>query len=194
MVVKYLTDLAAALSLMDAERAQLESALDVLDHARGAGHSVFVAGNGGSAAIADHAVVDLQKFARIPAISLVSHMAVITAAGNDYGYHTIFTAQLKMLASAGDVLIAISTSGESRNIVEAVSLAKEMDMRVIGITGNDGGHLAQLAHVCIHAPTANQQRQEDIAQAVVHALTLALMQRDLERDARRVGLAAKVRP
>src|SRR5205085_4359406 len=122
--------------------------------------TVFVIGNGGSAANASHFAQDLakgtchdmQQERRIRALSLTDNIAFISALGNDEGYDQIFVQQLRTFCRPGDLLIAISGSGNSPNVLRAVEYAHEQGMKTIGVTGFSGGKLRDLADECVHVP------------------------------------------
>ena len=130
----------------------------VLLDARARGSRIFFIGNGGSAATASHFANDLAigtKAWRRPfrVISLTDNVAVLTAVANDYGYHEIFTAQLKTLMEPHDVVVAISASGNSPSVVAAIEWANAHGAVTVGLTGFDGGRLRTLAAQCVHVPT-----------------------------------------
>lgn len=132
------------------DHAALVNVIERLRRARDLGHSVFIAGNGGSAATASHFANDLGKAAKhaslLPfrAMSLADNTSWLTALANDEGYERVFSGQLENFASGGDVLIVISASGNSSNLIEAVRLAVERDLETIGFLGFNGGALLQL--------------------------------------------------
>ena len=120
--------------------------------------TIFFIGNGGSASTASHFVNDISlgstQFEKpFRAISLCDNQAVITAIGNDDGYENIFLQQLQTQAKAGDVLVAISASGNSPNIIKAINWAKDNDLTTVGLSAFDGGMLAKLSNLNIHVPT-----------------------------------------
>lgn len=122
------------------------------------GKRVFLCGNGGSAADAQHIAAELvgrfKKERRgLPAIALTTDTSILTAVGNDYGYEQVFARQVEALASAGDVLIGISTSGNSSNVVEAVKAAKRLGIKTIGLTGARGGVLKTLCDEVLVVPS-----------------------------------------
>ena len=121
-------------------------------------NTIFFIGNGGSASTASHFVNDISLGSRqfekpFRAISLCDNQAVITAIGNDDGYENIFLQQLQTQAKTGDVLVAISASGNSPNIIKAINWAKDNDLSTVGLSAFDGGMLAQLSDLNIHVPT-----------------------------------------
>ena len=123
-------------------------------------HTVFLIGNGGSAANASHFAQDLAKGTlssmdakrRFRVVALTDNIGFITALANDEGYDSIFEQQLRNLARSGDILVAISGSGNSPNVIRGVEFAKSIGMTVIGVTGFDGGKLKSLADVSVHIP------------------------------------------
>jgi phosphoheptose isomerase len=155
---------------------ELDRAAGILLDAYTRRAGVFSCGNGGSASIANHLVCDHVKGIRAktdlrPRVtSLSNNVELLTAIANDLDYTHVFTHQLESLASAGDVLIAISSSGRSANIVSALAWASEHGLRTIAITGFDGGQARKVAEVAIHADCGNYGVIEDLHQAVMHAL------------------------
>ncbi len=132
--------------------------VDVLLSARERGAKIFFIGNGGSAATASHFANDLAIGTRarkkpFRAISLSDNNAVLTAIGNDFGYDEIFSRQLEYLAVPQDVVVAISASGNSPNIVKAIKFASNLGMTTIGLSGFDGGKLKELVKHKLHVPT-----------------------------------------
>jgi len=132
----------------DLDRAAILEVVDVLRAARAHGRTVYIAGNGGSAAIATHFVNDLGKATRVAggfrAMCLSDNVSWLTALANDEGFERVFTGQLENFASPGDVLIVISASGNSPNILEAVEFARNQGMLSVGLVGFDGGRLKDL--------------------------------------------------
>jgi D-sedoheptulose 7-phosphate isomerase len=127
-----------------------------LERARTEGATVFFCGNGGSAATASHFQNDLTRWRTDPmkVVSLTDNVAVITALGNDYGYDRIFVMQLEPLLSEGDVVVAISASGNSPNVVHAIEFANERKAISVALTGFDGGRLGELCDIHVHVPSA----------------------------------------
>jgi D-sedoheptulose 7-phosphate isomerase len=146
---------------------ELERAIDLVALAFSTGHKVLLFGNGGSAADAQHIAAEWTgRFIRerrpMAAIALTTDTSALTAIGNDYGYDEVFARQVRALGAAGDVAIAISTSGRSPNVLRAVEAARALDMRVIGLTGGNGGPLAGVVDVslCVSASTLSPRIQE----------------------------------
>lgn len=141
---------------------------------------IYLIGNGGSSAIASHFTNDLnktilghkgeKKIKRFQAISLCDNVPVITAWANDVSYDKIFSEQLKNFAKPKDVLIAISSSGNSPNIIEAVKTAKELFLSVVGFIGFDGGKLLELSDVKIYVPSSEYAIVESIHDAICHLI------------------------
>lgn len=154
----------------------MERAGSLLVDAYARGARMFSCGNGGSAAIANHMQCDHLKGIRTgtdlapQVLSLSTNVEVLTAIANDIGYHEIFVYQLQSQARPGDVLIAVSSSGRSRNIVDALTWARDNGLRTIAITGFEGGAARTVADVAIHVDCTNYGVVEDLHQAVMHAL------------------------
>ena len=173
----YSRHLSKLLDGMDYKLLEQATAL-LLDKIR-EGSTIFLVGNGGSAATASHFATDLiqcsrpEKGIRFRAVSLVDNVPLLTALGNDFSYEDIFTVQMKNLFSKNDVLIAISGSGNSPNILAAARLAREMGGTVIGLIGFDGGKLAALCDYAVLVKT-NQNEYgpvEDIHMVIDHMVT-----------------------
>lgn len=170
----YFTTIAKAAASVD--RATLARGVDLLVAAYEAGRRVYVCGNGGSAAISNHLVCDHVKGARVDTdlkprvISLVGNMETITAVANDQSYDDIFVYQLQSLAEAGDVLVTISSSGDSENVVRACDWAVANGIGTIALTGFQGGRTAALADVNIHVDADNYGVVEDVHQSLMHVL------------------------
>lgn len=170
----YFSQVAEASASVD--RAKVGDAAAVLTQAFSTGSMVFSCGNGGSAAIANHLVCDHCKLVRTDTdltpriVSLSSTIEIITAIGNDISYDEIFSYQLDALASPDDVLITISSSGDSENIVRAAKLAKKRGMSVISMTGFSGGRSAEIADVNLHVSADNYGVIEDVHQSLMHIL------------------------
>ena len=176
----YLDYLSTLLKRLDIQ--QIVTFIDTLLDARERGATIFFIGNGGSAATASHFANDIGIGSRswnkpFKAIALTDNVAVITAIGNDYGYSEIFILQLKTLANAGDVLVAISASGNSENIIKAVQYANDQNMMTLGLTGFDGGKLKNTAQLGIHVecPSGEYGPVEDIHMVIDHLVGAYLL-------------------
>lgn len=171
---QYAAELTAALASID--RTQLDSAVGILLNALKADATIFCCGNGGSAAIANHMVCDHQKGInsstefRPKVVSLSSTVEVITAVSNDIGFADVFAFPLRIHGRKGDVLVTISSSGNSENIVRALEAASELGMETIALTGFDGGRSRQMAHAAIHVDCWNYGIVEDAHQACMHVM------------------------
>jgi D-sedoheptulose 7-phosphate isomerase len=143
-----------------------------------AGGKVMACGNGGSAADAQHFSAELMgRFERerqeLAAIALTTDTSILTAVGNDYSYDEVFSKQVRGLGKKGDILIGISTSGNSKNVVKAIEAAKKMDIKIIALTGNGGGKIASLLdaddiHLCV--PSTRTARIQETHLVLLHAL------------------------
>lgn len=136
---------------------------------------VLICGNGGSAADAQHIAAELVgRFKKerkpLPAIALTTDTSILTAIGNDYGFDQIFSRQVQALARAGDIVIGLSTSGNSPNVLLALSKAKELGAKTIGLAGRDGGRLAQEADLCLVVPSDNTPRIQESHITIGHII------------------------
>jgi D-sedoheptulose 7-phosphate isomerase len=182
-IAKYLQAVQATINNLDPE--VIASFATHLENAYNSNQSIYVIGNGGSAANASHFAQDLAKgiFFETPvaktmkAISLTDNIAHITAIANDTGYQNIFSAQLNTYANTGDVLVCISGSGNSENIIEAVKAAKQKNMFVIGVTGFDGGQLKSMSNFSVHVPLHEMCTVESIHSIIFHLIVLELRER-----------------
>lgn len=146
---------------------------------------VFIAGNGGSASTASHMACDFQKWAhelpknaeRVAAISLSDNTAIMSAVGNDTGFENVFTSQLEALAVEGDILIVISVSGNSPNVVRAIDIANERHLVTFALTGMDGGEAAVKADKAVIIPSKDYGIVEDCHAIIMHVLTRMLRER-----------------
>jgi D-sedoheptulose 7-phosphate isomerase len=154
----------------------LEAAISLLKEIIQKQKRVYVGGNGGSAAIADHLLCDFVKgtattaHTHLKVQSLVSSTALFTAIGNDYGYEHTLAFPLEIHGEEGDLAILISSSGNSANIVKAAEMAKKKKMKIIGLTGFDGGKLREMADVRLHIGIHNYGMVEDAHQSLMHTL------------------------
>jgi D-sedoheptulose 7-phosphate isomerase len=130
------------------------------------GNKIMFAGNGGSAADAQHLAAELigrlgYDRPSLPSISLTTDTSVLTAVGNDYGFEEIFRRQIEGVGSKGDVLIGISTSGRSRNLVKALTAAREKGIITVGMTGATGGDMTALCDQCLRVPSVETQKIQE---------------------------------
>lgn len=152
------------------------------------GRMIFSCGNGGSAAIANHLVCDCMKGVRTSSTlhprvhSLSTTVETITAIGNDFGYEQIFEFQLESLGQPGDVLVAISSSGDSPNIINALTRARELGIASIAMTGFTGGRARSIADISLHVDAHNYGVVEDVHQSLMHILAQYLRHSHLEDE------------
>ncbi|MFP4531911.1 MAG: SIS domain-containing protein [Desulfobacterales bacterium] len=140
---------------------------------------ILVCGNGGSAADAQHFAAELvgryeRERGPLAAIALSTDTSAITAIGNDYGFEEIFTRQVRAIGSPGDILVAISTSGSSSNIVHAAAAARELGMKIIAFTGKGGGRLGEMADIVFASQSSRTARIQEIHEICLHALAEAI--------------------
>lgn len=140
---------------------------------------IILCGNGGSAADCQHFAAELigrfeKERISIPAISLTTDTSIITAISNDYGFEYIFSRQIDGLGSKNDVLIVVSTSGNSQNIINAIKSAKNIGIRTIGLTGNGGGELSNLVDIPFIVPSSNTARIQEVHEILLHSLAESL--------------------
>ena len=149
--------------------------VDLLLAAFNSSGKALIFGNGGSAADALHFAAELVgRFERdrrgLAAIALMADSSVVTAVANDYGYERVFARQVEALGAAGDVAIAISTSGASRNVVAALAAARERGMTTVGFTGTDGGEVGRTVDVHVNVPDASAARVQEVHRTLIHAV------------------------
>lgn len=177
-VKKYLADLTHVLEEFPHER--FEEILSVIENARDNQACIFICGNGGSWATAAHMVCDFGKNTRMPGsthlkvIGLGDNIPSLTAFANDEGYDRIFAEQLISLMKPSDILIAISGSGNSPNVLCAVETANEVNGITIGLTGFDGGQLKNIVDYCLVVPSDSMEIIEDCHMIIDHLLTICL--------------------
>lgn len=179
MIDDYLNNLKDHLDKLD--RAKIQAVAELLLAAYKRRATVYVIGNGGSAATASHLASDLAKTVRghkgdssylgFRSIALSDNVPLITAWANDVGFETVYSGQLENLGEPGDILIAISSSGNSPNILAGVKTAKKLKMKAIGIAGFGGGKLAGVSDLAIVTSASQYGPVEDIQMILVHLLT-----------------------
>ena len=178
-VKSYSTGLTQTLSEVDPS--QLERALQVLEEVVSNHGTVYVCGNGGSAAIAEHLSCDWMKGTRgkngrtLKVQCLNSNMALYSAISNDFGFANVFAMQIEMLARKNDLVVLISSSGNSANILNACSAAKKANATTISMTGFSGGELKNMTDISLHAPYNNYGLVEDCHQIIMHCLAQCLV-------------------
>lgn len=150
-------------------------AVEMIHGSLAAGGKLMIAGNGGSAADAQHIAAELTgRFLRerkpLPAIALHANSSALTAIGNDYGYEHVFARELAAHARPGDVLLAISTSGGSKNILRAIEEAREKKVAVIGMTGESGGAMRTACDLCLCVPSKSTARIQEMHIMIGHTI------------------------
>ncbi|MVW59100.1 phosphoheptose isomerase [Massilia sp. NEAU-DD11] len=156
----------------------ISQAIELMFNALSNGNKILACGNGGSAGDSQHFAAELVgRFERerfpLPAIALTTDTSIITAVGNDYSFNEIFSKQVQAFGQAGDILLAISTSGNSGNVLAAVEAALEREMRVVALTGKDGGKIAQMltdADVHINVPHSRTARIQEVHLVAIHSI------------------------
>ena len=156
----------------------ISQAFELMFGALSNGNKILACGNGGSAADCQHFAAELVgRFERerfpLPAIALTTDTSIMTAVGNDYSFREIYSKQVQAFGQAGDILLAISTSGNSGNVLAAVEAALEREMRVVALTGKDGGALAKLltdADVHINVPHNRTARIQEVHLVAIHCI------------------------
>lgn len=179
-IADYQARLSQTLARVPLER--VAQAVEWLREARDGGNTIFVCGNGGSAATASHFVCDVLKGCsfgrerRFRILALNDNLPTLTAYSNDVSYECVFVEPLKNLARPGDVLLAISGSGNSPNVLRAAEWANANGLRTIGLTGRDGGKLGALSQLEIRVPETHMGRIEDGHMIVCHMLAYYFME------------------
>jgi D-sedoheptulose 7-phosphate isomerase len=183
----YKNDVLRAIDTIDLEK--VNRAIEILIQARDEGRRIFVCGNGGSASTASHFVCDMVKGAsfnrekRFRIMALTDSLPTITAYSNDVGYECVFVEQLKNFAEPGDVVVAISGSGNSPNVLRAVEYGNSIGCRTIALSGRNGGRLGPLAELNIQASNPHMGRIEDVHMIVMHMICYYFMEGEIQAPA-----------
>jgi D-sedoheptulose 7-phosphate isomerase len=159
----------------------VDRVVTVIARSMALGGALLVCGNGGSAADAQHIAAELTgRFFRdrkpLRALALHANTSSLTAIGNDYGYDEVFAREVGAHGREGDVLLAISTSGSSRNIVRAIEVARDKRMAVVGLTGEHGGKMRDLCDVCLRVPSTSTPRIQECHILIGHTICELLEQ------------------
>jgi phosphoheptose isomerase len=161
----------------DEQAGAIVAAADVIHEALAGGHKVLVFGNGGSAADAEHFAAELVgRFGHdidrpaLPVLALTSDSSVVTSVANDFGFEAVFARQVEAFGAAGDVALAITTSGTSANVNEALRWALDRSLRTVALTGGTGGETGRLADVHVHVPDPSAARVQEAQRVVLHLL------------------------
>lgn len=177
-VINYISSLQQTMDELPKEN--IVSVIELLQAARLDGRQVFIMGNGGSASTATHFVCDLAKNTRkaglphFKVIGLTDNMALFSAYANDEGYENVFSQQLANLVRPGDIVIGISASGNSKNVLNAIELAKTRNATTVGFTGFDGGQLCPMVDLNIHVNSNIIEHVEDIHLMLEHMIVKAI--------------------
>jgi D-sedoheptulose 7-phosphate isomerase len=171
----------------------LAALVGLLLDCRRRGGTVFIVGNGGSAATASHFACDLAKGTRTAGLAafrvvpLTDNVPLLTAWANDTSYERVFAEQLEPLVAHGDLVVAISTSGNSPNVIAAAEVARRAGAATVALTGRSGGQLGRRADLTIRVPAGSIEQVEDAHLAIAHSLCVALRQALREESADRAG-------
>jgi D-sedoheptulose 7-phosphate isomerase len=174
----YLAQLQETVANLPAE--PVDQVISILLECAWAGHKVFIFGNGGSASTASHFACDLAKNTIVPGaprfkvIALNDNVPLITAWGNDTSYDNIFAEQLINLVEPGDVVIGISCSGNSANVLKAMTVARQYKATTIAFSGDHGGRLKDLVDLCLMVPSPRIEQQEDVHLILEHSICAAI--------------------
>jgi D-sedoheptulose 7-phosphate isomerase len=155
-----------------------------------AGKKTLIAGNGGSAADAQHIAAEFVSrfyFDRpaLPSIALTTDTSALTAIGNDYGYEYLFSRQLEANGCSGDIYIAISTSGNSKNVLKSLESAKKLGIKTVGLTGRSGGKMKEMVDYCICVPSDETPRIQETHILIGHILCAAVEKELFEKEYRK---------
>ncbi len=181
-VESYVERLTSAIDGVDLQ--QVQTWIDRLAVARNDASTVFVCGNGGSAATASHFATDLGKGAsyghpqRFRVVALTDSVPTITAYANDVGYDVVFAEQLRGLGKQGDVLVTISGSGTSPNIIRVIEAARELQLDVVSLTGFSGGESGPMSDIHVNVPSDHMGRIEDVHMALCHMVAFSFISPD----------------
>jgi len=177
-IIKLLNESIKTKQLLIEDEQQLEIISKVVQHIIDAykeNNKIIVFGNGGSAADAQHMVAELvgrykKERAPLDAVSLNTNVSTLTALGNDYGYETVFSRQLEASAKKGDVVIGITTSGKSPNVIKAMEVAKKIGCVTVALTGKDGGLIKNFVDYCICVPSNDTPRVQEAHITIIHII------------------------
>ena len=165
--------LSAVESVVESKLSEIRETAELIWQTLNSGHKILICGNGGSAADAQHIAAELvgryeQQRRPFPAIALTTDTSALTALSNDYGYEDVFARQVRALATRGDLLIAISTSGKSENVLRAATAGSELDCRTIALTGGAGEPLASACDLKIVVPSNRTSRVQEVHILIGH--------------------------
>jgi len=175
------------LRALETQAETFESIAETMVTAIRQGHKICFLGNGGSAADAQHLAAELVgRFQRerrgLPSIAFTTDTSILTAVANDYGYDHLFARQIESLCQPGDVVVGLSTSGNSPNVLLGIEKARELGLRTIGLAGKDGGRLAELAEICFTVASPKAARTQEAHIFLGHCLCEVIEQEIAEGD------------
>lgn len=175
LVTDTLAEIARNFQALSAQSDTILDASSLIVECLKAGNKVIFCGNGGSAADSQHLAAELvgrfmKERAPLAGLALTVDTSALTAIGNDYGYDDVFSRQLGGLGRSGDVLVGLSTSGNSKNVLKAFTLAREMGIKTIGLTGQGKGAMEQLSDILIAVPSARTDHIQEMHIAIGHLL------------------------
>lgn len=185
-IIDEISSIVSGLEKLKEAAADVEKIVQICTAALKNGNKILFCGNGGSAAQAQHLAAELvgrYKMERraLAALSLTVDTSDITAIGNDYGYDDIFRRQLEGLGKAGDVLIGLSTSGNSTNVIRAFELARSMDIRTVAFTGEGGGKMKALADICLTVPSTQTNHIQEMHITIGH-IVCGLVEKNMAEE------------
>jgi len=174
-IEKILAESAETVSSLDGTVPELRQAAELVSERLRSGGCLIVFGNGGSAAQAQHLAAEMVgRFEAdrraLPALALTNDTSVLTSIGNDYGFEEVFARQLRAMARPGDVVLAISTSGDSPNVLRALDAAREKNLPTIGLTGRRGGKMRERVDLCLCVPSDCTPRIQEAHLVIAHIL------------------------
>ena len=192
MIEAYIQKVGKNLANLKAEKHKIDQISRIMFDTLVAEKKIMFCGNGGSAADAQHLAAEfmgrfLVDRKPLPALSLTVDTSAITAIGNDYGFDKVFSRQLRGIGQSGDILVAISTSGNSVNVIDAIQSAREKDITTIGLTGNGGGQLADLCDVSIVVQAVQTNHIQEMHIVIGHLLC-AIVEKQMVEFNREKGL------
>ena len=176
IIVETLWESSRTLRNLARDSATIQEIADVLIKAYKHGNKMVLFGNGGSASDAQHIATEMvcsftdRERRSLPALALTTNSSLLTAIGNDFDFEKVFARQVESMVEKGDVVIAISTSGNSANVLEGAKAARKRKAIVIGFTGQDGGKLAPLTHICLKVPSKVTAHIQEAHIATAHLL------------------------
>ena len=173
-ILEYLDDSIRCIEDLKQKHDQIKKLIDRLEKTKKNKKRLFLMGNGGSASLASHLICDLGKFRGIKSTALTDSISLITAYSNDESYDVIFEKQIELLAEKGDVVIGISGSGNSENIIRGINAANKIGCTTIGLTAFGGGKLKNVVDECIIIDTNNMQHAEDLHTLLGHMIAFLM--------------------